>query len=325
MASHSSGSPAVPSRARQYENQAELLDVKLLQLFDLLYSTGSVTRCAEQLGQSQPTVSIWLAKLRRALDDPLFVRTATGMQPTPRADALIGPAREVIESLRRLGARGPAFDPAQARRSFRVCMTDASHITLLPRLLAHLREVAPAVRIDVAPIDAGTADALQSGKADLALGYIPGLESGFYQQTLYEQDFVCLVNRQHPRIGRTLTRKAYQKEAHIEIVYGRGHALLDGALKAHHIERHVLLELPGFLGLATILSSTDLVATVPRMIGESLAQLGGLNLFPCPFEIPSYLVKQHWHARLHDDAGHRWLRGVCSELFMRNDQRRKKD
>ncbi len=66
------------------------------------------------------------------------------------------------------------------------------------------------------------------------------------------------------------------------------------------------------------------VPCVPRMIGESLAQLGGLNLFPCPFEIPSYLVKQHWHARLHDDAGHRWLRGVCSELFMRSDQRRKK-
>ncbi|APW40431.1 LysR family transcriptional regulator [Rhodoferax koreense] len=301
-----------------------MLDAKLLQLFDLLYTTGSVTRCAEQLGQSQPTVSIWLAKLRHALDDPLFVRTAAGMQPTPRADALIGPAREVIESLRRLAARGPAFDPAQAQRSFRVCMTDASHITLLPRLLAHLRRVAPGVRIDVAPIDAGTAEALQAGKADIALGYIPGLESGFYQQTLYAQDFVCLVNQKHPRIGRTLTRKAYQSEAHIEIVYGRGHALLDGALKEQRIERHVLLELPGFLGLATIVSSTDLIATVPRMIGETLAGLGAVGVYPCPFEIPSYLVKQHWHARQHDDPGHRWLRSVCSELFMRLDQSRKK-
>jgi DNA-binding transcriptional LysR family regulator len=299
----------------------ELIDVKLLQLFDLLYITGSVTRSAEQLGQSQPTISIWLAKLRLAFDDALFVRTGAGMQPTPRAEALIGSTREIIESLRRLGARGPAFDPAQANRKFRICMTDASHITLLPRLLAHLRSVAPSVRIDVAPIDAGTAEALQAGKADLALGYIPGLESGFYQQTLYEQDFLCLVNQNHPRIGRALTRKAYQNEAHIEIVYGRGHVLLDSALKTHNIERRVLLELPGFLGLATIVSSTDLLATVPRMIGETLAKIGAVRLFPCPFVIPSYLVKQHWHARFHDDAGHRWLRSVCSELFLRQDKR----
>ncbi|MDB5849176.1 MAG: LysR family transcriptional regulator [Rhodoferax sp.] len=308
--------PGRPKSATE-DNSAALLDVKLLQLFDMLYNTGSVTRCAEQLGQSQPTVSIWLAKLRKVLGDPLFVRTAAGMQPTPRADALIVPAREVIESLRKLSAGRPAFEPAQASRSFRLCMTDASHITLLPRLLAHLRQVAPGVRIDIGPIDAGTADALQSGKADIALGYVPGLESGFYQQTLYAQDFVCLVNPAHPRIGRTLTRKAYQNEAHIEIVYGRGHALLDSALKSHHIERNVLLELPGFLGLATIVSNTDLLATVPRMIGETLARQGAVKLFPCPFEIPSYLVKQHWHARLHDDAGHRWLRGVCSELFMK--------
>ena len=64
-----------------------LPDLKLLQLFDVLYSTRSVTRAAEQLGQSQPTVSIWLARLRKLLNDPLFVRTPAGMQATPRAEA----------------------------------------------------------------------------------------------------------------------------------------------------------------------------------------------------------------------------------------------
>ena len=117
----------------------DLPDLKLLQLFDLLYDTRSVTRVAEQLGQSQPTVSIWLARLREHLHDPLFIRTPGGMAPTPQADALIGPCREILESLRRFSAWEIAFDPATAQRRFRICMTDASHVTLLPRLLAYVR------------------------------------------------------------------------------------------------------------------------------------------------------------------------------------------
>lgn len=300
---------------------ASLLDVKLLRLFDLLYSTGSVTRAAEQLGQSQPTVSIWLARLRETLHDPLFVRTPAGMQPTPRADALIGTAREALDSLRRLAEWQPEFAPAESQRAFRICMTDASHVTLLPQLLAHVRAVAPQVRLVAARIDTDTARALQAGEADLALGLIPDLESGFYQQALYEQDWVCLANPRHPRIGKSLGLKAYKDEAHIGIVYGTGHRLLDAALKDEQVERRILLELPGFLGLQAIVSTTDLIATLPRQIGETLARFGGLAVFPCPVPIPTFTVKQHWHARYHHDAANRWLRGVCAGLFMQQGGR----
>jgi DNA-binding transcriptional LysR family regulator len=293
-----------------------LLDLKLLRLFDLLHSTGSVTRCAEQLGQSQPTVSIWLGRLRRKLNDPLFVRTPAGMLPTPRADALVGPAREALAALRRLAAGLPDFVPASAERRFRICMTDASHITLLPRLLAHVRAQAPMVRLEAARIDADTGRALQSGDADLALGLVPGLESGFYQQALFAQDWVCLANPRHPRIGEALTLRDYKDEAHIGIVSGTGYLLLDSALKRRRIERRVLLELPGFLGLAAIVSTTDLIATLPRQIGETLAQGGGLKVHACPVAIPGFTVKQHWHARYHHDPGNRWLRGLCASLFL---------
>src|SRR6266851_4167376 len=100
------------------ERKAALLDVRLLRLFDLLYSTRSVTRSAERLGQAQPTVSIWLSRLRRELRDPLFVRTPTGMEPTPRADALIGTARSAIDILQRLAAREAAYDPGTDARCF---------------------------------------------------------------------------------------------------------------------------------------------------------------------------------------------------------------
>jgi DNA-binding transcriptional LysR family regulator len=297
-------------------------DARMLVLFDEIYRTQSMTRAAERLDLSQPTASIWLSKLRREWHDPLFVRTTTGMQPTPRADALIGPAREALALLRRLSATLPGFDPVATQRTFRICMTDASHITLLPRLLSHVRTIGPEIRIDVVPISAATGHILETGEADLAVGYIPGLEAGFHEQRLYTQDFVCLVNAKHPRIGDAFTQHAYKEEAHIGILSSTSYPMLQSSFKRYGIERRVQLELPGFLGLAAIVSATDLIATVPRTIGETLAQMGPIKVFPCPIKIPTFMVKQYWHARYHHDPGVRWLRAVCAQLFVRTESPR---
>lgn len=293
------------------------VDVKLLRLFELLYTTRNVTRTAEMLGQSQPTVSIGLARLRREWADPLFVRTPAGMQPTPRADGLIDTVREVLDALRRLSATGATFDPAIADREFRIFMTDASHVTLLPQLFSHVRALAPGVRLQAATLGAHMQEALQTGKADLALGLIPGLEAGFYQQALFDQDWVCLANARHPRVGKGFSLKAYKQEQHVGIVSGTGQALLEEALASAGIERHVVLKLPGFLGLPAIVSTTDLIATLPRHIGETLARAADLQVLRCPVPIAGFTVKQHWHARYHHDPANRWLRSVCAELFLR--------
>jgi DNA-binding transcriptional LysR family regulator len=194
-------------------------------------------------------------------------------------------------------------------------MTDASHITLLPRLLADLRAIAPGVGLAVAPIDASTARALEAGEADLALGFVAGLESGFYEQALYKQDFVCLVSARHPRLRDTLTLRNYREEAHVAVLSSTSYPMINAAMKRQRIARRVHLELPGFLGLAAIVSSTDLVATVPRTIGETLARNGELRVLPCPVKLTTFSVKQYWHARYHHDPGHRWLRARCAELF----------
>lgn len=299
-------------------------DARMLVLFDEIYRTQCMTRAAERLGFSQPTASIWLAKLRREWRDPLFVRTSAGMQPTPRAQALIGPAREALTVLRRLSGEEPPFDPAAAHRSFRIAMTDASHITLLPQVLAHVRAVGPDIRLEVAPISVETPRMLETGEADLAIGYVPGLEGGFHRQDLYRQDFICLVRARHPRIGATFNVRAYRDEAHIGILSSTSYPMLEAALKQQGIARRMQLELPGFLGLAAIVSSTDLVATVPRTIGEMLAQIAPIRVLACPVKVPTFMVRQYWHARYHEDPGGRWLRGVCAELLARPEPARAK-
>jgi DNA-binding transcriptional LysR family regulator len=156
----------------------------------------------------------------------------------------------------------------------------------------------------------------------MALGYLPGLDAGFYQQTLYKQDWICLINAKHPRVSDTTPERwnldVYQAEAHIGITPGTSYQLLDKQVAALQIKRQIRLELPGFLGLSAILSSSDLIATLPRQIGETLARAAGLRALPCPFDVPGFSVKQYWHARYHHDAANRWLRGVCANLFSKS-------
>lgn len=299
------------------EVDEELLDVRLLRMFELIYDLRSVTRAAEKMGQKQPTVSIWLSRLRQQLDDPLFVRTSAGMQPTPRADALIKTAREVLQSLRQISSSRAGFDPATANCQFRICMADSSHLCLLPQLLARVRATAPGIRLVAARIDEQTAPALESGAADLALGYVPWLESGFYQQTLFPQDWVCLVNVGHPRIRRTLSLQAYRDEDHVAVTGGTGARLLEEAMARHGMRRRVVLELPGFLGLSGIVSKTDLIATLPRQIGETLGSQADVKVLDCPLGVPAVDIKQHWHARNHHDPRNRWLRGMVAAAFQR--------
>jgi DNA-binding transcriptional LysR family regulator len=305
---------------KKSELNPEEIDLKLLRLLDSLYATRSVTRTAEQIALSQPTVSIGLARLRKMLSDPLFVRTSEGMQPTPRTEDLMPAVRQVLAGMSQLISSASQFDAATSERTFRIFMTDASHITLMPRLFGHVHALAPGIRLEAATIGPQMASELQSGEADLALGLIPGLEAGFYQQALFDQDWICLANPRHPRLGAKLTLKTYLSEAHVGIVSGTGATLLDNALHRAGQQRQVQLAVPGFLGLPAILQGSDLIATLPRHIGETLAHSAGLRILPCPLPIDGFTVKQYWHTRFHHDPANTWLRGICSSLFLQSQR-----
>jgi DNA-binding transcriptional LysR family regulator len=188
--------------------------------------------------------------------------------------------------------------------------------------LAHVRALAPGIVLAASRIDESLAQQLQDGQADLALGFLPWLDTGFYQQTLYDQDWICLVNARHPRIlnddATHWNLKVYQSEAHVGITPGTSYQLLDSTVAAQQISRHIRLELPGYLGLSTILSSSDLIATLPRHIGETLANTANLRTLPCPFSVTGFTVKQYWHTRYNNDNANRWLRSLCASLFMRS-------
>lgn len=291
-------------------------DLRLLMVFDAIYKTRSVSRAAEALDLGQPAVSIALAKLREHFADPLFVRTSAGMDPTALAEELVGPIRHALDSITKVLGHRSVFDPALSDRTFRVCMTDITHLVLLPKLWRQLRVTAPGIRIAIEPLSADTGRMLESGEADLAVGFIPDLEAGFYQQALFRQDYVCLASADHPRIHNGLSLQQFEAEDHaVFSTSGTGHQVINQEIARQGIKRRIVLNIPNFLGAAFVVEHTDLLMTIPRRLGELLRGRGEFSIFPVPFALPEYTIKQHWHARFHHDAGNRWLRGVIAELM----------
>lgn len=297
-----------PSDIDNYPNARDL------KMLDLIYSTRSVSKAAEFLGQTQPTVSSWLKRIRDQVGDPLFVRTSDGMCPTPRAEVVVRKARDILDALHQITAAPASFDAFTSTRTFRLCLPDASQITLLPCLLQYIRSRAPQVQLEAPPVNEQTVHMLESGEADLAFGgFVPTMEAGFYEQTLFEQDFVCMVSTSHPRIRNTLSLDDFQRELHIAVGYGSAYKVIDSELKRQKIERRVMVTLQGVLGVAKIVACTDMITTLPGQIAAALASAGSVQLFSCPFPMPSIVVKQYWHSRFHRDPGNQWLRATCAQ------------
>lgn len=290
--------------------------MELLLIFDEIYKTRNVTRAAENLGLPQSSVSLGLARLREHFKDRLFTRTAKGMEPTPRAENAIADVRRALQALQHALLDEPVFDPGASTRAFRICMTDISEIVLLPRLLNYLRQNAPGIQVDISKISPDSPLELADGTVDLAVGFMPHLEAGFYQQKLFDQHFVCLVSNRHPRVGETLSLEALRREEHVLVrSSGTGHAIVDKVLAREGIQRRVVLQLPSFLGVARIVAQTELLAIVPYRFGEEMRASEAIRLVPVPLDLPSFQVKQHWHERYHADASNRWLRQVFASLF----------
>lgn len=292
------------------------LDLRLLQLFDAIHRLKNLSRAAESMGLTQPAVSLALGKLRAHFDDPLFVRTARGMEPTACAAALHDLIRVSINALQATLDFQLDFKPQESTRSFGICMTDVGQIVLLPGLLNVLRTQAPGVRVDVTSITEDTPRALESGDLDLAVGFMPNIDGRFYQQVLFDEEFACLARNDHPRIGRRLSLRQFQQEQHVVVkTSGTGHLVVDKAIQAFGLRRRIAVQIPNFIGVATVVGATDYLCTLPQRAARILARSPGVSEYTLPFKVPAYQVKQHWHERQHHDPSHAWLRSLVVNLY----------
>ncbi len=294
-------------------------DLNLMRLLVALYEEKSATRAATRLGISQPSVSNGLRKLRAQLGDLLFVRGATGMEPTPRAHSIAAGWKELIDRIGQDLVLNAPFDPAATNFTATFAMSDVGEMVFLPRILAHFHRVAPrgavhSVSLPPSQIERG----LESGDIDLAIGYFPDLvKSNFLCQQLFVHHFVCVLRADHPVRSRRLSLDDFLSLEHAVVrAAGRSQEIFERFLARKKITRRVVLLTPHFLSLPVILSRSDLIATVPHAIGV-YCESTGINVRAAlpPFDIPRIPVRQHWHRRFQNDPRNRWLRSIVRELF----------
>ncbi|MGQ0652697.1 MAG: LysR family transcriptional regulator [Betaproteobacteria bacterium] len=291
------------------------LDLNLLRVFDAVLRDRTVTAAAARLGLTQPAVSNALARLRRLLGDPLFVRTPAGMDATPYARGVAEPVRQALALLDAALARGPGFDPASAARAFRFYMSDLGQVEFLPPLVERVQRAAPGVRLEAVALDLEhIADALGRGALDLAVGFLPGLAAPIARRPLFRDPYLCLMRADHP-IGR-LTKKSFLEASHALVTYrGGGHRVIEEALERAGVARSIALRVPHFTVVPMVLERTDLILTLPARVARLYERRGRFKALPPPVPIPAAEVALHWHPRFEGDPGNRWLREQLVDLF----------
>lgn len=300
-------------------NSITSLDLNLLVVFDAILKERNITLAAQRVGLSQPAMSSALGRLRRIFNDPLFVRTGRGMQPTPYAQLLASPIHHACELISAALQIGGDFDPATSTRSFAFYMTDIGEAVFLPKLLLALNRSAPKVRVKVVRMpERGVREAMAEGEVDFAIGLFPALKAGFFQQRLYRDEFVCVLRADHPDARAALDLKRFAAMRHAVVTTAStGHeAAVERAFVKAKLRRRVDLVIPHFMALPMIVAQTDLIAIIPRRLAQTFVAYPNIRLIEPPLRIPSIDIKQHWHERYHHATSNKWMRRLLARVLL---------
>src|SRR4051812_4956666 len=284
------------------------IDLNLLVVLRALLSERHVTRAASLVGLSQSATSHALSRLRELYGDPLLVRSGRTLVLTPRAQRLLPTLERGLSDLRATVEVEPAFQPRTARRSFRVGMSDYAQAFLLGDLLRALEREAPG--LDLAVLNFPNLEELTtSGGIDLALHLSDLKPSSLVSDTLFDDDFVCVVRRGHPLVKNRLRLERYVQLQHVVVApTGQGGSFVDTELAKRGLTRRIGLRTSNFLVAPIVVSETDYISTMPRRLAQQLVNRYPLRILPTPLALPRFGFSLMWHPRLDHDLGHTWLR-----------------
>jgi DNA-binding transcriptional LysR family regulator len=293
------------------------IDLNLLAVFQEVYRERQISSAARRLGLTQSAVSNALARLRRVFGDELFVRTGQGMQPTPFAESVAEPVGAALAQVALALNQRSVFDPATSTRRFIVAMTDVGEVHFMPALIERCRVAAP--RLQISSVRAGSIalkEEMESGRVDLAIGPFEDISEALYQRLLFRQPYVSMMRRGHPLTNGKVDLARFAAAEHLfvdssESPYDRINQLLEKA----GVGRSTRFRVPHFTAVPYIVSSSDLVVTVPQKLAERAGVPFGLAWITPPLALPTLQTNMFWHRRFNQDPGNQWLRGLVADTF----------
>lgn len=298
------------------------IDLNLLSVFQEVYRERQISSAARRLGLSQSAVSNALARLRRSFNDELFVRTASGMQPTPLASQMAEPIGSAMAQVALALNQRSRFDPGTSSRRFVLAMTDVGEVYFMPTLIERCRQLAPHVELSSLRVGSSALkEEMESGRVDLAVGPFEEVSDALYQRHLFRQPFVSMFRKGHPLGKGELTLARFAQAEHLLVdaadsPYDRINAVLAKAGIGPAAEgRPIRFRVPHFTAVPYIVSTTDLVVTVPQKLAERAGPPFGLEWVTPPLELPALQTNIFWHRRFSQDPGNGWLRGLLADVF----------
>jgi DNA-binding transcriptional LysR family regulator len=295
------------------------LDLNLLRVFDAVMAEGSLTRSAQVLAMTQPAVSHAMKRLHESVGEVLFVRSAHGMRPTPRAQALWPQVRAALGGLQQALAPA-AYDPRVDPASFRLTMVDATAGLLMPPLIQAIESGQAQANLRVLPLTTrDPRQLLERGDADLAVGHFPdavaaihaeGEDSPLRHQRLYDTRYVCAMRAGHPlAASATLALDDYCTAHHLLVSFsGRAHGFVDQALAGLGRSRRIVLTVNQFFTAGQVVSGSDLLTVLPESFLAATGYQQALVVRELPFEMGRVQGAMIWHMRKDGDLAQRWLR-----------------
>ena len=285
------------------------VDLNLLVTLEALLTERSVTRAAQRLHLSQPSVSVQLRKLRELFSDPLLTVVPGGMTPTARALSLLPDLRASLGDMRRLLSHKHSFEPRTARTTWHIGGSDNAEVVILLSLLERLRRSAPGMSCaSLQGSHARLFKQLDSGAIDLALMALDAVPDHLHHHLLFEEEYVLVVRKGHPALKQPLTaRKLAQLEFVIMSPEGGGfRGVTDVELERLGYQRRVILSTQHFLFIPEVVARTDLAAMLPSRLARSRSNQ--LHTLAAPLPLPGFEMAMVWHERSHSDPAHEWLR-----------------
>ncbi|MES2052318.1 MULTISPECIES: LysR family transcriptional regulator [Polaromonas] len=291
------------------------LDTDMPQLSDLrvvlaLIEDGTVTKAAVRLGVTQSALSYQVERMRKRFGDPLFVRVGNRMAATPFALRVAEPASRVLRIMEAEIGGIKSFDPLETRREFRIGMNELGALTLLPRLVKRLAELAPNARLMPVPVNAvNLSQLLESGDIDTAAGFFATSDTRLFQQRLYQRDYACVARRDHPSIGQSLSWREFGRAPKVHLgATPSTTTWLESQLRkgGHSLTVHMTSQY--IAAIPFIVAASDLIAVIPRELYELFLPISAIKVVRLPKVIPAITIRQYWHPRLAGDPSIRFLR-----------------
>lgn len=285
------------------------IDLNLLVVFEAIYSAGNISRAADKLDLTQPALSNALARLRKQLNNPLFVRSGNGVVPTALADEIIEPIRDALFTIDQSIRPKDLFDPAVTRRHFRLIVADPLEqivVGSLLRTIGHHSEISFELQ---PPQTTKLEQALMEGKADLALFLMPIRMAELNNTPLCSMDLVLIARRGHPRVSARSPREEVMQEGFVALALSPGK--LENSEKVNILKRlraRQVCQVSKVSSIVQLVSESDLVGLVPAIYARKVAVQYGLEIIAQPMPEIEQRFQLIWHRRFDSDPGHMWLR-----------------